>query len=315
MNVTTPFISILIPCYNEEPNIAWHHSKLTSFLEKSTYRYEIIYIDDGSRDNTLALIKGIVRDDNHSRYLSFSRNFGKEAAITAGMRAAHGDAVITIDADGQHPIELLDKFVTLWREGNDVVVGVRVANQGEGFIKAAGSKLFYKSLRLLDNSKNLVTATTDFSLIDRRVIDEYNKLTERNRVTRNLIEWLGFKRTYISFKANSRHAGTAAYSFRKLMKLALNGAVSHSTRPLKFIGALGTFISIASFLAVSCLMLEQYILSDPLHLAISGTAILALFLSFMIGIVLVCQGLLALYLENVYHETQNRPLYIIREET
>jgi dolichol-phosphate mannosyltransferase len=151
-------------------------------------------------------------------------------------------------------------------------------------------------------------------LIDRKVVDEYNKLTERNRVTRNLIDWLGFKRSLIPFDAKERHTGTAAYSFKKLVKLAIDGIVKQSTKPLKLIGILGLIISLLSVLAGLFFLIEQYLLSDPLGLAISGTALLALFLSFLVGIVLLCQGFLALYLENVYHETQNRPLYIIDEE-
>lgn len=307
-------LSVVIPVHNEEGNLEWHHKKIESTLKKLSLTYEIIYIDDGSRDDSLKIVKEIQKKHDSVQYISFSRNFGKEAAISAGLKKAKGDVALVIDADGQHPVELLKDFIAKWREGYEVVTGVRQSNQGEGVIKSAGSKLFYRLLRILDNSHEATPGSTDFRLIDRKVIDQYNLLTERNRIARNLVDWLGFKTATIPFHAHARHSGKAAYSYSKLVKLAIDGAITHSTRPLKLIGALGLIISFVSLLLIIFLFVENYLLADPLHLAVTGTAFLAIFLSFLIGVVLSCQGLLALYLENVYYETQNRPLYVVREE-
>lgn len=306
-------ISIIIPAFNEAENLEWHHKKMEQYLVKNNLRYEFLYINDGSSDGTLEILKKLSNKDPNTRFVSFSRNFGKEPATAAGIAKARGDVVLIIDADGQHPIELLGTFLKKYEEGYEVVAGVRSSNLGEGAVKKYGSKLFYAILKFI-SGKNSVPGSTDFRLIDRKVMNAFNDMTERNRVTRNLIDWLGFKRIEIPFDANQRHAGEATYTVRKLFTLALNGIISHTTRPLKFIAVLGGIISASSAIALIAMVVEKYILNDPLGLSISGVAILAVFISFSIGVVLICQGLLALYLESVYHETQNRPLYVISEE-
>ncbi len=316
MSKSNKKISLVIPVFNEQDNLLWHKELIKKHFESlPDYEYEIIYVNDGSSDNSLNIIRDICADKkNKSHFLSLSRNFGKEAATTAGLSCAKGDAVILMDADGQHPINLIDSFISLWEEGNDIVVGVRKSNKGEGVVKKYGSILFYKMLRFI-SGREVVTGTTDFRLLDKRIVTEFNKLTERNRVTRNLLDWLGFTRVEVPFTADERHAGKATYTFRKLLKLAMNGFVSHSTRPLKLIALLGSIISFVSAFAGILLAVQKYVFSDPFGLSITGSALLALFVTFMVGIVLVCQGLLALYLESVYYETQNRPLYIIAEKS
>lgn len=307
-------ISFVIPVHNEAPNLEWHHRIIADYLKSRHIDAEIIYVDDGSTDESLSIIRELAEKNANTYFITFSRNFGKEAATTAGIKRARGDAVVVIDADGQHPIKLVDEFIKEWHEGYQVVVGVRMSNQKEGLIKAVGSRLFYSFLAILGSSASTQAGQTDFRLIDRKVVDEFNRLTEHNRVTRNLIDWLGYKRKLVPFHADARHAGTASYSFRKLLKLAIDGIVKHSTRPLKLIGLVGALISLLSGALGTFLVIEQYAMNDPLNLGVTGTAIVAVFLSFMIGIVLFCQGLLALYLENVYYETQNRPLFIIEQE-
>ncbi len=304
-------ISIVIPVYNEESNIAWFYSELkTQLIKKSSHNIEIIYVDDGSTDRSLDIIKDLAKHSDTVRYVVLSRNFGKEAATSAGLAYASGDAVVIMDADGQHPIELVGEFIKLWHEGFEVIVGVRSGNIGEGFVKRYGSVLFYRLLRII-GGKSVTPGTTDFRLIDRKVVDQFIKLTERNRVTRDLIDWLGYRRAEIPFEANARHAGNATYSTRKLFSLAINGIVSHSTRPLKIIALIGSIISVLSGFLATLFLIQRYFLGDPLN--ITGSALLALFVTFLVGIVLVCQGLLALYLESVYYEAQNRPLYVVRE--
>lgn len=314
MKIDNIELSIIIPVYNEELNLERHHKIIVKKLDSLNLDYEIVYVDDGSTDNSLSKIKLLSNGNKTTKYLSFSRNFGKEAATSAGLKECSGNAAIMIDADGQHPIDMIDTFLDKWKDGFDVVIGVRVSNKGEGLIKKYGSKLFYKTLNYL-SSDNTTPGSTDFRLIDRKVINEFNKLTERGRITRGLIDWLGFKRCYVEFKANERADGKASYSFRKLLSLALHAFISHSTLPLKAVGSLGLIITFLAGLLGIFILVDMYILRDPMNLAITGTATLAVFLSFLVGIVLACQGLLALYVESIFKESQNRPLYIISEQS
>jgi len=314
MSKNNPLISIVIPFFNERDNLEWHHKKMSNFLKESGINHEFIYVDDGSDDESLDIIKSLAINDSSIHYVSFSRNFGKEAATTAGLKAAKGDAVVMIDSDGQHPIELVKIFLLEWKKGYMQVIGIREEDGEKRIIKRVGSRAFYFILKFLGANNSSSHGLTDFRLIDRRIVDEYNRLSEHNRVTRNLLDWLGFSRTLVAFSAEERHAGQASYSMRKLIKLAIDGVVKHSTRPLKFIGVMGILISLFTAIFGMFIVIEQYMLGDPMRLHFSGSATLAVFTSFMIGVVLVCQGLLALYIENVYYETQNRPLYVVREE-
>lgn len=308
-----PYISIVIPVFNEGQNIGHFYPKIIDLMGLHGWRYELVYVNDGSTDSSGQTIRELAAGDKRVRFVEFSRNFGKEAATTAGIHAARGDAILMLDADGQFPLDLVPKFVAAWQDGAEVVVGVRKSNQREGFVKRYGSKVFYWMLNPLTDG-HTVTGATDFTLIDRRVAEAFKRLTERNRITRGLIEWLGFKRAYIEFAANARLHGKAAYDYRKLVKLALHTFVAQSTRPLMFVGVLGILVTAVSFVLGVLMVVERFVLHDPLSLGISGTAILAVFLSFLVGVVLGCQGLLALYIESIYSESQNRPLYVVREE-
>ncbi len=307
-------LSLVVPVHNEANNLAWHHDKIVNFFNKYRIKKEIIYIDDGSNDGSLDIIEDLVKKDKDVQFISLSRNFGKEVATSAGIQQSNGDVVVMIDADGQHPVELIDSFLAEWRRGSDVVIGVRTQNKNEGFIKRYGSKLHNAILNLLTDTGS-VSGATDFRLIDRRVADEFSKLTERNRLTRGLIDWLGFQRSYVPFVSPQRHGGTATYSFSKLVKLALHSFTSQSTKPLLVTGFLGFIVTILSSILGIFLAVESYILDDPLNLEVTGTAMLALLLSFLVGLVLICQWLLALYIESIHNETQNRPLYIIARKS
>ncbi len=308
-----PFLlSIVIPIFNESEGLAHFHAVLDRELKGHGWSHQIIYVDDGSSDETPAILKKITKDNNRVKLLTLSRNFGKEQATTAGLHAATGDGIIIIDGDGQHPVDLIPKFVERWQKGAHVVVGVRTANQKEGAIKRWGSKLFYGSLRIF-GVPNIVPGSTDFRLIDKQVLKEFNNLTERNRVTRALIDWLGYERDYIEFVANPRQHGTASYSVKKLIKLALNGFVSLSFMPLYLSGYMGIFITFLSFIAGLFAVIEKYLLNDPWHLALTGTAILGIMILFLVGILLIGQGLLAIYVARIYTEVQNRPLYVLKD--
>ncbi len=315
MTSKTKLISVIVPFFNESENLEWHHKKMVNYLKMLPVNYEFVYINDGSSDGSLEIIKKIAKNDSTVQYISFSRNFGKEAATTAGLAKAKGDAAVIIDADGQHPIELVGTFIEEWKNGYATVIGVRTEDGESSLMKKIGSHAFYFILRLLGSDNSSQHGLTDFRLIDRKIINEYNRLSEHNRITRNLLDWLGFSRKLVPFEAAERHAGTASYSLKKLTKLAIDGVVKHSTRPLKFIGIIGLIISTITAILGVFIIVEQYILGDPMNLYITGSAQLAIFLSFMVGIVLFCQGLLALYIENVYYETQNRPLYVIEDQS
>jgi glycosyltransferase involved in cell wall biosynthesis len=307
-------VSIIIPVHNEEENLGWQYEKIAEAINDLGYSFEILYVDDGSTDDSLSIIKSINKKDKRAHYISFSRNFGKEAATSAGLRKSRGEAAIIVDADGQHPIEnLLEEFLGNWETGYQIVIGVRIRNSKEGIIKRYGSKAFYKMLNAISEGETL-PRSTDFRLLDRKVIDEFNKLTEHNRITRGMVDWLGFKRHVIEFEAPPRYRGTASYDNQKLIKLAFHAFVSQTTKPLKFTGFLGGIVTLASSLLTAFLIVEKYLLDDPFNLAVTGTAVLALFISFLVGLVLISNWLLALYIESIHNETQNRPLYIVDEE-
>lgn len=304
-----PELSVVVPAYNEQDNIQSILEQLHKVLDKFI-SFEIIFVNDGSRDKTLDELHKAAKKDQTIRIISFSRNFGKELATSAGIHYAKGDAIIMVDADGQFPPELIPEFVKKWRDGAQVVTGVRVSNQKEGFIKRYGSKLFYTLMSSLAGAK-LTAGATDFRLIDRAVQQEFFRFSERSRMTRGLIDWVGFKEDFIEFHARERMAGEASYKVSKLIKLALNSFVSLSLAPLYFSGWAGIIITPLAFLIGLFIGIEQFALDDPLNLNITGTAMLGVLILFFMGILLISQGLIALYISHIHTETQNRPLYII----
>jgi len=308
-------ISIIIPIYNEEKNIPLIYAETKKVLGglKDKYDYEIIFIDDGSEDYSIWVLKKLAFMDDKIKYLQFSKNFGKEIATSAGINNSRGDAVIMLDADLQHPPELIREFLEKWENGAEIVVGIRNKNKGEGLIKKFGSFLFYKIINLISVTR-IVPQSTDYRLLDRVVADEFNRFTERSRMTRGLIDWLGFRRDYVYFDAEQRINGNAGYSTLKLIKLALSGFISLSLFPLKFAGYLGIAIVLFSWPLGIFIFVEKYILNDPWGMSFSGPAILAVIILFLIGIVLICMGLMALYIGNIQNEVMNRPMYVVRSK-
>lgn len=309
-------LSVVIPVYNESEGIEHFHTKLLSPAVKSATKdsYEIIYVNDGSKDNTLELLKKFAKKDTHIRIVNLSRNFGKEIASSAGISIAQSEATIIMDGDGQHPPEIISEFIEKWREGAQVVVGVRSSNQKEGFVKKYGSMLFYRIFNAASDSK-LVPRSTDYRLIDASVREVFNQFTERNRITRGLIDWLGFKRDFIEFAAPARIAGEASYNTTQLVKLAFNSFISLSLKPLFFFGWMGIIITGVSLLGGIFLVVEQLILGDPLHLGVTGAAFIGIFVLFLAGLILISQGMLAVYLSHVFAQTQGRPLFVIDHST
>lgn len=306
-------ISIVAPVFNEASGIKAFNSSLEKVLEdKYKNNYEIIYVDDGSSDDTTGLIREFRESNPAIKLIRLSRNFGKEVATTAGIHEASGQAILTLDSDGQHPVGLIPEFVNKWRDGSKVIIGVRVANQNEGIIKKLGSKVFYFTMNRLAGV-SIVPGSTDFRLIDRSVQQDFVKMTERNRITRGLIDWLGYKRDYIEFKANPRLSGNAGYSFKKMFKLFIDSIVSLSISPLYIAAYIGAVVLPVSVL-VGLFMIINLILGDPAGLHATASAYVLILMLFLVGILLVSQGIIGLYLSHIHTETKNRPLYIIDKD-
>ncbi|HSX17220.1 MAG TPA: glycosyltransferase family 2 protein [Patescibacteria group bacterium] len=304
-------VSIVIPVHNEAPNIRALYRELNRCIEQLAYKFELIFVDDGSTDNSMDLLERLARGDRRVRLVEFARNFGKEAAISAGLHAARGDAAIMIDADLQHPPNMIYKFLSEWQKGADVVVGVRTYSKKEGWFKRWSSDRFYQIMQKIAHTK-ITPHASDFRLVDRKVMDVFSSLTERNRITRGLIDWLGFHRAYIPFEAGTRYAGERSYTFRQLVRLALNSFTAYSLVPLKLAGYIGIFILSTATPTALLMYVERYVLNDPLGWQIRGTAMLAILLVMMVGLVLACLGLISLYIANIHAEVTNRPLYVVR---
>lgn len=310
----TPLVSVVIPCMNEDGNLSLLYDRLTNvFADLPGYTYELIFVDDGSTDASVKIVRKIKAHDPHVHMVQLSRNFGKEIATTAGLHHAKGDAAVMIDADLQHPPEVIPQLLTKWREGFDVVVGKRSNHEYTSRFKRVTSRGFYGMLRRISQVE-LHPAATDFRLVDRRVIDEFNRFTERNRLTRGLIDWLGFSRAYVDFKADKRAHGKASYSFWRLIKLALASTVSMTFFPLYLAGYLGGIIMTVSVPLGVFVVLEKYVFDDPWKLDITGTALLAILLMFLVGLILACLGLMSIYIANIHGEVINRPLYVVRRQ-
>lgn len=303
-------ISFVLPIYNEEKGISEFLEKefLPEVKKISGYKTEVILVDDGSTDKTLKILQKYAKDN--ARVVALSRNFGKEAALSAGIFVAKGDAIVTIDADGQQPPKMILEFIKKWEVGAEIVTGVRDHYTKHGLIPKLGSKLFYKLLRGMGN-KTTVPGATDFRLIDRVVADEFNKLSEHNRITRGLVDWLGFKQEYIYYTYGKRKAGKPSYSLKKLFALAIDSFVSMSTTPLVIFGYIGVIITVFSVILGLFIIIQQYILGDPLNLQWNGAVQMSVFVTFLVGLVLISQAITALYISHIHAESQGRPLYII----
>lgn len=308
-------ISVIIPAHNEIEGLSnFLESQLLAALEKiEEYDFEIIFVDDGSTDGTLDLLHEYASRSKNFRVISFARNFGKEIALSAGLRYAKGDAAITIDADGQQPPKLIPKFIKEWEDGADVVTGVRDHYTKHGFIAKTGSKMFYWLLRKMGN-KYTVPGSTDFRLLSRTVIDEFNKLTEHNRITRGLIDWLGYEQKYVKYTYGVRLAGKPSYNFKKLFRLAIDSFVSMSSTPLVIFGYIGIIITILSGLLGLFCLINQYVLGDPLHFYWPGTLQMAILITFLVGLVLISQAVTALYISSIHAEALNRPLFVVNKK-
>ncbi len=306
-------ISIIVPVYNEAPNIPPLYSEIAKHTRRLPYRFELIFVDDGSTDDSPHILRTLARSHRGVRLIRLARNFGKEAAMTAGLHAARGDAVTIMDADLQMPPSLLGQFIQKWNEGSEVVVGV-FASRKMSRLRSLGAHTFYRIMQSIAHTE-ITPHATDYRLLDRQVVDVFNQMTERNRITRGLIDWLGFKRSYVHFEQAPRRSGQPTYSLRKLIVLAVNSFTAYSLVPLKLAGYLGVIILTLAIPSGLFMYVERFVLDDPLKLNITGTAYLAMMLLFLVGVMLACLGLISLYIANIHAEVINRPLYVIREES
>lgn len=305
-----PNLSIVIPVHNEAENIEWFYDELTTLFKGLKQTYELVYINDGSTDETSDILKGIAKNDPSIQYICLARNFGKEAATSAGIHLARGKAAIILDGDGQHPPEKIKEMLALWKEGYQHIVGIRSSNEKAGLIKTVGSKMFYSLAKRL-GADGITTNSTDFRLIDRELIDTFKLYGEKKRMTRALLDWSGYKTTYIAFDARQRVKGVASYKFKSLLRLAVNGYIGATLKPLYLIGILGIGITLASVLLLTFLGVSQIFFHDPFNLGISGTAYISLLATSLVGLLMISQGIIAAYIANIQLEAQNRPLYII----
>ena len=305
-----PLISIVIPVYNEAKNIPLLHAEISKHIAKLSYNFEILMIDDGSQDNSAEAIEAVAAKDPRVKFMQLARNFGKEATVSAGLHRARGQAAIAMDADLQMPPALIGKFLEKWEAGAEVVVGV-FTERNNTFIRRTGARIFYRIMNRIGHTK-ITPHATDYRLLDREVIDIFNDFTERNRNTRGLIDWLGFKRDYIPFTQAERQHGSPTYSFKKLVELAINSFTAFSLLPLKIAGYIGILILTLSIPLGALLYIERYMLENPLHWSVTGTTMLAVLNLFLVGVVLACLGLIALYIAHIHTEVTNRPLYVVR---
>lgn len=302
---TLPTLSIVVPVFDEASGLAHFHTDLEKALTGlSRYEFEIVYVNDGSHDNSADILSDIAKADSRVSVVTLSRNFGKEYALTAGITEATGRAIISLDADGQHPVELIKEFVAAWEKGAQVVVGIRKGRS------SPSSRLFYRIFNKA-SGEHLTPGATDYRLIDSEVQHAFIELAENGRITRGLIDWLGFNQTSITFEQKARQFGEPTYSKKQLMRLALHSFVSLSNAPLYIFGTLGVIITALSGLLGIGVIIEQVLLRDPLAWKFTGTAMLGILILFLIGIVLMSQGILSLYISSVHRESKRRPLYVI----
>lgn len=302
-------LSVILPVNNEEKNLPELLPRLIQTLTQLTGNYEIIIVDDGSRDRSLELIKQFAASDRRIKSLALSRNFGQMAALSAGLDLATGQAVIMMDADLQHPPELIPKLVEKWQAGAEIVNTVRRDNAGTGLSKKLTARFFYWLMGRLTGIE-LHAGAADFRLLDRRAADALKGLRERARFLRGLVSWLGFRQEFVEYQADQRFAGQSKYTFRRMATFALDGITSFSALPLRLATYLGLVVATASFLYLIYTLYIRFFTSR----AIEGWASVLGTLLFLGGIQLICLGVIGEYLGRIYEESKQRPLYIIREK-
>jgi len=302
-------LTVVSPMYNEEQTASVFYNRMSQVLEKLDCDYELILVDDGSRDNTLSVLKDIAEKDSHVKLITFSRNFGQPSAVLAGIHAVSGDIIVVIDADLQDPPELIPDMIAKWREGFDVVYSKRRTRKGENWFKLFSARMFYRFINSISEI-DMPLDTGDFRLIDRKVADVIRKLTEKRTFLRGLVPWVGYKQYALEYDRDARYAGETKYGLKNMLLVAMDGITSFSSFPLRF----WIYPGIAS-IAISLILLLLFIVLEITthYMAFSGWNILIMLLFFIGGIQLFAMGALGEYLYRALEETKDRPRYIVRE--
>lgn len=304
-----PLLSIVVPLYNEDDALSLFVTTTVNVLTSAQLKYEIVFVNDGSNDGTLCRLLELSARNDSIRVINLSRNFGKEAALTAGILAASGDVVIPMDVDLQDPPEVLPRFVEKWKEGYDVVYGVRSDRTSDTFSKRLSAKFFYRAFNQISNVK-LPENAGDFRLLDRRVVEVMRSLPERTRFMKGLFAWIGFPSVGISYIRPVRSAGSSKWNFWRLWNFALDGIFSFSTAPLRVWTYIGTFVALVAFLYAALIIARVLILG----IDVPGYASLLTVMLFIGGIQLLSVGVLGEYIGRVFDESKGRPVFVIEGE-
>ncbi len=301
-------ISVVIPVHNEEKNLRPLHDRITANLAKGKASYEVIFVDDGSTDSSLTILKELCRNDKRVKAVGLSRNFGHEIATTAGLRYSKGDAVIVMDADLQHPPEALPSLIKKYEEGYDIVYALRKSRRAESKYKVVMSKLFYRMINRIIEIK-MPLDLTDFMLLSRRAVKAVLQFNENVRFFRGMVSWVGYKSASIYYEEDRRYSGTSKYDLSKLIRLALDIITGYSIKPLTLVTYLGFTV-----FSVSLLLIVYYIAKTIIcGISFPGYASLMLSILFMGGVQLLSIGIIGQYIGRIYTETQKRPLYLVDE--
>lgn len=300
-------ITILIPAYNEEAVLDKLYKRLSGLAQKVTkYQMEFLFVDDGSRDKTMEIIRGFAQKDPRIAFVSLSRNFGKETAMIAGLDHADGDAVVIIDADLQDPPELIPEMIQYWEEGYEDVYAKRKSREGETWLKKSTSRLFYK---MLQRSTNITIQrdTGDFRLLDKRCVEALRQIRESQRYTKGMFSWIGFKKKEITYNRDPRAAGTTKWNYSKLLNLAIEGLTSFTTAPLRISSVLGLAVSLSAFVYIVFLVIRTLMHGTD----VAGYPSLMAVILFLGGVQLLSLGVIGEYIARIFNETKHRPLYFI----
>jgi len=301
-------ISFVVPVFNEEENIHEFHRRLTQVMAPLPYDYEILFIDDGSRDRTSLLIRELAEKDPHVQGYVFARNFGHQLALTCGLDQSTGDAVISMDGDLQHPPEMVPDLLKKWEEGYEIVQTVRKSTEDATWFKSITSRLYYKLINSMSEVR-ITPGGSDFRLMDRKAVDALNRFRERARFIRGMVNNLGFRYTTLEFVAPPRFAGHSKFSLRKMLRFALDGITAFSRVPLRLALYVGCIAGLGSILLIGHVIYVKYIVQD----AVPGWTTLAAAEFFLGGVELIGLGIVGEYVGRIFDEVKQRPLYIIRE--
>lgn len=302
-------ISAIVPSYNEEKNVPLIYKRLTDTLSQISDKYEIIFVNDCSKDSTLSVIKQISEKDSHVKYISFSRNFGHQIAVSAGLDMCKGNAVVIIDGDLQDPPELILEMYKKYQEGYKVVYAKRKTREGETWFKKATAKLFYRFLAAM-TSIEIPVDVGDFRLIDKVIVNHLRNMPEKSKYIRGQISWIGYKQTFVEYHRDARLYGKTNYPLKKMLRLAFDGITAFSDKPLKMASAIGIISAILSLLAIIYALISYFIFDS----AVSGWTSLIISVLFIGGVQLITIGIIGEYIARINNDVRNRPLYIIEEE-